>query len=212
MNISRVGLVAVATISLAACNGGVINDELSFFTGPQSFGGAGSGAITEAQLNEILDELDAFWAALANNQIDVLPVTQATATVNGVIFVDALSAPDEAIAGNLTLNANFTSRTVGGSASDFGIYSGDNEAVFEEALGGTLAITNGIMDADHIFSADMTGILNGSTGNTTVDADMDGFFADVNGTVMAGGSVTGTLNNDTDGVSTISDAVFIAFE
>ncbi len=177
-------------VTLAACGGSSTGGG----TNPSaSFADIAAGGLALA------DEI----ATIPYTDPTTLPA-QGSASYDGFIGVDVGNAAT--VAGDLTLNANFGSDQVSGSASNF-----FDEA--ENAYGGTLDITQGTVDRgadtrfDFTFTADLTGDLTDTDGAVIeVDADIEGDFTGTDYQYVEG-FVSGTAT--VDGEPAFFDGEFV---
>jgi hypothetical protein len=98
------------------------------------------------------------------------------------------------------MDVDFDAGTVRGTASDFGIYSG--EVLTKEAdVNGTLTVDGTVGGTD--LTASATGTVSDGETPTDVDLNMTGSFYDDAGTLTAVGDVTGTVADSGDSSTSI---------
>lgn len=143
-------------------------------------GGGGQKANPAGSYEEHFATFDAIESQFTTEEWEItlgdnIP-TEETAAYDGVIYIGALDAEEElqaAYLGEMHLDANFSSDSVSGSASNF--YDSG-----EGPLSGTLGITEGSIDrmADPEttwqYTADLNGVL---TDSNDVDLSINGFIA-----------------------------------
>jgi hypothetical protein len=173
-------LLPLACALLAACSGGSSSDDGRL----GSFAAIEREALRLARASEGLDYTDPA----------SLPRT-GSATYEGVIGLDLddrfyNDTADYDIGGQLRLNAGFAGNSVTGSATNF--YTATNQP-----LGGTLRITNGVIDrgadvfSEYTWDADIAGTLTGErNGPMAIDGVVLGDFFGP-GATFVGGIVEG---------------------
>ena len=194
-------ILGASALLLSACGGGSGGDADNSLP---AFGGAGSGPVSVDQIMSLESQFGDF-SSLAN----VVP-NVANATYNGFIVAD--TSPDDIALGALTINADFANGVATGSATDFVSYDAATETpAFNENLSGSLTMSGGSI-SNGILASNIGGTLTGATsGTTTVTAQMDGSFADVNGQTAAIGIVTGTYTNTFASGAQPLDGIYVAY-
>ncbi|GLQ34211.1 hypothetical protein GCM10007939_04940 [Amylibacter marinus] len=144
-----------------------------------------------------------------------------TAVMEGFIVAPG-AEPEEVLAGNLTLIADFSDQEVSGFADQFGRFQ--DGATFRdvrrlESYSGTLSVTPEAFYGDGEFSADMGGTLRDEAGDDViVDTTLygDTFQSTVTGNLGATGYIEGTIetsegtldfdfNDDTEGYFIVAE-------
>ncbi len=206
-----------ATI-LSACGGGTASQTLSQEFGLPEFGGAGSGPLTPQSVVEATDSLILIGDVLdAGEAVRGIP-TAASATMNGIVFVNVERNSLTEVIGNLTLNADFQSARISGATSDFGIYSGFSPETLslDETMTGALTVADADLTENDlglpVFSTGLTGALTSAAGTYTVDGEMLGVIVTINGNALAGGDVTGNVTGPDATTTLMDEGTFLAFE
>jgi len=198
----KIGLFSVCCLS--ACGGTVPPIAPNF---APSSSGVMSGLEVNTKFAEITDYIDSTLDEIAE------PITDASVTVNGLIYAELATQQDQLNVARLTLNADFVSSTVNGQVGAFAVYQPSEVTGMEivETLGGSLAITNSVLNGPSL-SADLTGTLFGSSGATVVDAKMAGDFISINEQIEIDGDIVGSVTNTNVGTVAIADGTFFAYE
>lgn len=215
MNKISITLAAISAATLTACGGGggSVTQTLAAKYGLPAISGAGSGPVTAGELIALDNGLDALNLALALDEVDIQPVQAASVTVNGMVSAPYQNGGEKSLVGKLTLNADFSNAQISGSTSDFVVFSGTAETnlTVDETLTGALTITQApLTDFGLSFEMPLDGSLTGASGTYTVDADMNGVIAEADATVLALGTVVGTVTVPVAGTTTIQDGAFVA--
>ncbi|MEP5151402.1 hypothetical protein [Planktotalea sp.] len=177
--------------------------------------GAGVGStITESTVVDVLASRDAIATAIQSDSISA-PTSAPTGTKKLDGFVGIGGANDnEAVIGNLTIDANFDAGTVQATASDFAEFNVADPAFpttidTQGITGGTLT-GSGTIDGTSMSST-LNGTITSSISDTVVDSTLDGVVLDNNGSLLVTGTVTGTTTNGA-GTSAIEDGEFAVSE
>ncbi len=196
-------IALLGTVCLSACGGTIQPDA-------PNFAPASSGVMSGQELNTKFGEITTY----VEDTLDVSggPITAASVTLNGLIYTQLATQQNQFNAGRITLNANFANGTVNGQVGTIAVYR-PNATAYDvvETLGGSLLITDATL-IGRAMEADLTGTLTGSSGTTTVDAQMSGNFLSINGVIEIDGDVTGSATNDDVGTVAITNGAFFAYE
>lgn len=183
--------------------------------------GGGGGVATQTSIDAGNLVFSRFYADVfsgALNSPTTLP-NSGSANFSGPIVISGDSPARFTILGDMSLNANFGSRVVNGSASRFGAvtdkngdyFNFNNQYVLDHAVGGSLTVSNGYMNSSGFLGSKLAGTLTGvdSAGSSTktgIDSPLVGSFFSFSGAgadvVYGGGSGSATVDGYSYSIST----------
>lgn len=185
-------LSVVPIVALTACGGAGTNPNVVNLN--QKFSAIETAAGMPIEQFENLPE----------SAVTLANVGVGTAQFTGVVVAPVDYVGEEVAIGDMTLNANFNTGSLGGNATKFGIFNGAtatnvNQVRLVEELSGSLSVSNGTLydGADTVeFSGDLNGVLVGSD-RFTVETQMVGAVTrvDTTGKLFATGFAEGTVTS-----------------
>lgn len=160
-----------------------------------------SGALTSAAAQEVDATYSDYQDRITSGALTTTAPT-GQASMSGYMGISDINPEDSSTTaiGKLAMDVDFDAGTVSGTASDFGIYSG--EVLTKEAdVNGTLAVDGTVGGTD--LTASATGTLSDGETPTDVALNMTGSFYDDAGTLTAVGDITGTIADSGDSSTSI---------
>jgi len=160
-----------------------------------------SGALTSAAAQETDATYSDYQDRITSGALTTTAPT-GQASMSGYMGISDINPEDSSTTaiGKLAMDVDFDAGTVSGTASDFGIYSG--EVLTKEAdVNGTLAVDGTVGGTD--LTASATGTLSDGETPTDVALNMTGSFYDDAGTLTAVGDITGTIADSGDSSTSI---------
>ncbi len=188
MNSVKSIAVIACVAATAGCGGGGAGGSL----GNISFPAAGSGPITQAELQRLEADALALENVFTEADVSFAAPSVSSATYDGLVGIDLTAATS--LLGRVTLNADFSGGSIAGTAGDFSVMDDTSADVSSpiENLSGSIPITGGVITGSDM-TANMNGSVTGASGTYTAATTLNGSFVDVSGASIVGGAVDGSL-------------------
>lgn len=181
MNLKFALAATAACLTLSACN----------------TSNGSSGALTSAEAQNVEATSTDYQARISSGALTTTTPT-GKASMSGYMGVSGINPDDSTTTamGKLAMDVDFDAGTVSGTASNFGIYSGET-LTKDSDVSGSLGVTGTVSGSD--LQATATGTMSDGSGPAAeIDVNLSGKFYDDAGTLTTVGDVSGTMTESGD--------------